>query len=132
MSSIEARPHETSGPPTDLQSPQDVLRKMLSTTFVLPDSSRYDAQYHEVTRRDARKNYEETDRARRQAIAGYADPSLVRTIGWGSCGIVYERLGTTYVLKRAINGNAALSEDCRLSNDLVMHQAVEDAFNRVT
>ena len=44
---------------------------------------------------------------------------------------MYEQLGTTHVWKRAINGNAALSEDCRLENDLVMHKAVEAASNRV-
>lgn len=53
----------------------------------------------------------------------------LRAIGWGSCGTMYHQLGTSHVIKKAINGNIALSDECRLWNDLVMHKKVEEIMN---
>ena len=50
----------------------------------------------------------------------------LRAIGWGSCGKIYHQLGTNNVVKKAINGNIVLSDECRLWNDLIMHKKVEE------
>ena len=42
---------------------------------------------------------------------------------------MYKQLGTTQVIKKAINGNTALAGECRLWNDLIMHKKVEEAMN---
>ena len=49
--------------------------------------------------------------------------------GWGSCGVIYARHGTSHVLKRAIN-NGGLEKNCRLWNDFIIHRTVEEAFAR--
>ena len=53
----------------------------------------------------------------------------LRGIGWGSCGKIYHQLGTTHVVKKAINGNIVLSDECRLWNDLIMHKKVEEVID---
>ena len=56
----------------------------------------------------------------------------LRGIGWGSCGKIYHQLGTTHVVKKAINGNIVLSDECRLWNDLIMHKKVEEVIDSHT
>ena len=111
--------------------PKVVLLKVLSTDFLTSDSGLFVAQYYEAKRENAKKELEGSDVACARAYDSSVRKSSLRTIGWGSCGVVYKWQGTTYVVKRPLNGNRTLSEDCRLANDLSMHQAVENAFYRV-
>ena len=112
-------------------SPKDILRKILSTGLTRGDSSLGVIQYHEAWKENIREEHKTADPARSTQLSLRGQAPLIRAIGWGSCGAVYQELGTTHVLKRAINQNSALSEECRLLNDLVMHKAVEEAFHGV-
>ena len=92
-----------------LEGPRDLLRRVLS-----PDEN--DILSAEVA--TLKENYSR------------ALPSqYLRAIGWGSCGKMYHQLGTSHVIKKAINGNIALSDECRLWNDLVMHKKVEEVID---
>ena len=92
-----------------LEGPRDVLRRTLSTDEDVILSA-------EVA--TLKENYSR------------ALPSqYLRAIGWGSCGKMYHQLGTSHVIKKAINGNIALSDECRLWNDLVMHKKVEEVID---
>ena len=53
----------------------------------------------------------------------------LRAIGWGSCGKMYHQPGTNHVIKKAINGNIVLSDECRLWNDFVMHKKIEEVID---
>lgn len=113
--------------------PRDVLHKILSLSFVMSDSSSYGVQHHDASRSNASpEHHRSLNQSQTSSSISKGQRSHTRAIGWGSCGIVYEELGTTHVIKRAIKGNAALSEDCRLLNDLFMHKAVEEAFERLS
>lgn len=115
-----------------IDQPQDVLRKLFSPHFVMTGPSLFVEQYHQALRSNAQQGLE---RSHTPCVhhTNSGDQALpIRAIGWGSCGVVYEQLGITHVTKRAINGNSALSEDCRLENDLNMHKAVEKAFAQVS
>ena len=92
-----------------LERPRDVLRRILST-------------YKEDT--------PSSDVAISKEDHLHALPSqYLRGIGWGSCGKIYHQLGTTHVIKKAINGNIVLSEECRLWNDLIIHKKVEEIID---
>lgn len=118
-------------PLTTDDGPRDILRKMLTTYL---DTSAYSSsvlQNLSALEMNARRTQQKSlDQSCVRPCNPGAQQSPIRAIGWGSCGVVYEQLGTTHVLKRAIRGNAALSEECRLSNDLFMHKAVEEALDR--
>lgn len=112
--------------------PRDVLHKILSLSFVISEPSAHVVQHHDASRSTAsRELHRSSDDYLTPSSNSKVQPSPTRAIGWGSCGIVYEELGTSHVIKRAIKGNAALSEDCRLLNDLLMHKTVEEAFDRL-
>ncbi|MCJ1460362.1 hypothetical protein MMC28_010742 [Mycoblastus sanguinarius] len=104
------------------EDPKNLLRKTLSPRFIMSGRSLFVRQYHESSRANAR---------RKQNVNETEPLQILRAIGWGSCGVIYHQLGTTHVVKQAINNNMALSEDCRLWNDLIMHKTVEEAFARV-
>lgn len=112
--------------------PRDVLRKILSLSFVMSESSSYGVQHHDTSGSNASPEHHKSSKYSLTPSSNlHPQRHYTRAVGWGSCGIVYEELGTTHVIKRAIKGNAALSEDCRLLNDLFMHKAVEEAFDRL-
>ncbi len=112
--------------------PRDVLRKILSLSFVISESSSHVVQHHDaLTSKVSRGNHRSSGHSVAPPSSLNAQQSVIRAIGWGSCGIVFEELGTTHVIKRAIKGNAALDEGCRLLNDLFMHKAIEEAFERL-
>ena len=81
--------------------PKVVLLKVLSTDFLTSDSGLFVAQYHEAKKKNAKREPEGSDFARTRAYDSSAHESSLRTIGWGSCGVVYEWHGTTYVVKRS-------------------------------
>ena len=133
MSLTQIQSYEETGPAEALRigdRPQDVLRKIMSLTFVMTESSSLFTQYHEARRRNAAKKHHDFSYAQGLSPSPQEKP-LLCPVGRGSCGDVYAQLGMTHVLKRAINGNTSLSEKCRLENDFIVHQAVEEAFSRV-
>jgi hypothetical protein len=112
-----------------LDSPKDVLRKMLNTNFVMSKASSFVSQYHEALRTNARREHPSSCSYRpKHDIFGPGHSQKLRAIGWGSCGKIYHELGTTHILKKAINGNIALADNCRLWNELLMHKRIEEAF----
>ena len=92
-----------------LVRPRDVLRQILST-------------YKEDTPSS------EIAISKEDHLHALPSPYL-RGIGWGSCGKIYHQLGTNHVIKKAINGNIVLSDECRLWNDLIMHKKVEEVID---
>lgn len=55
---------------------------------------------------------------------------LFRQIGAGSCGVVFEQIGTTRVIKYSTN-SFSLAPSVQLWNDLMMHKAINESFDRV-
>ena len=92
-----------------LEGPRDVLRRILFT------------DEDDILSAEAATLKENYSRA--------LPSQYLRAIGWGSCGKLYHQLGTSHVIKKAINGNIALSDECRLWNDLVMHKKVEELID---
>lgn len=92
-----------------VEGPRDVLRRILST------------QEEDILSAEAATLEENCSRA--------SPSQYLRAIGWGSCGKMYHQLDTSHVIKKAINGNIILSDECRLWNDFVMHRKVEEVIN---
>ena len=105
-SSVSVTPSEALG---RLVRPRDVLRQILSTYKEEIPSS-------------------EIAISKEDHLHALPSPYL-RGIGWGSCGKIYHQLGTNHVIKKAINGNIVLSDECRLWNDLIMHKKVEEVID---
>ena len=91
------------------EGPRDVLRQILSV------------DQKDILSAEAATSKENYSRA--------LPSQYLRAIGWGSCGKMYHQLGTSHVIKKAINGNIVLSDECRLWNDLLMHKKVEEVID---
>ena len=91
------------------EGPRDVLRRILSTDeedILSAEAATLEANYSRVP------------------------PSqYLRAVGWGSCGKIYHQLGTSHVIKKAVNRNIILSDECRLWNDFVTHKKVEEVID---
>jgi len=121
----------TSNPPEALHIqdiPQDVLRNMVNTSFfyvqcklvgrVIPQG---------IEDRSPTRAKSSLSNRSKNAILGSEHAQKLRAVGWGCCGKVYHELGTTHVIKKVIDGNVVLAENCRLWNELLMHKRVEEA-----
>lgn len=113
-------------------NPKDVLQKMLNVNFIMTKASLLVEQYHKALRTRIKReqqsslfNHSNNDNPK----ALY--PRALRAIGWGSCGKVYHQLGTSHIIKKAINGNIVLAENCRLWNELLMHKRIEEAIEAI-
>jgi hypothetical protein len=87
----------------DDDSPSKVLRKLLSVRSVVSTTSSFAARMQEASTIDTLQSFVE--------------------IGKGSCGRVFEQIGTTQVVKKAHHKN----DD--LWNDYLMHKRIEEGFD---
>jgi hypothetical protein len=87
----------------DDDSPSKVLTKMLSVGSVVSTTSSFAARMQEASTIDTLQSFVE--------------------IGKGSCGRVFEQIGTTQVVKKAHHKN----DD--LWNDYLMHKRIEEGFD---
>ncbi|KAK3167976.1 hypothetical protein OEA41_004422 [Lepraria neglecta] len=113
-----------------LDKPRDLLRKLLSTSFVMSGASLIIEQNFEESRPyDGQELPGSGHRPSQLDILRSRSPQSLRAIGWSSCGRLYKQLGTTQAIKKVINGNTALAGECRLWNDLIMRKRVEEVMN---
>ena len=106
-----------------LDKPRDLLRKLLSLSFVMCGPSLVIEQNFEESKMLCGHQTPKSGFPTLQIdILRSNSPRYLLAVGWGSCGKIYKQLGTTYVNNKAINGNTALAEECRIWNDLIMHK----------
>lgn len=93
------------------EDPAEVIRS-LTRSSVISTTSSFATEYQQAVQND--------------------DLQLFRHIGAGSCGTVFEQIGTTHVIKYSTSSSSLLAANSQLWNDLIMHKTVSEAFERVT
>lgn len=110
-------------------TPQSILRNILSLKCIMSDASLSLVQHYERLRSAAWRERAVKKSPSSTPLTECHSQLGLRAIGWGSCGTVYEQHGTSDVLKRAII-TRALARNCHLWNDFIVHRTVEEAFAR--